>query len=228
MKKIMHRVRRAKTRLITKPARIANERIARRVFKNFAKKHKLLYFAEVDNLHKESRIVRGLTLGLSKKDTHHAIGSHNSYDIACVYRYGKPETGYLWTVMEADLHTAVNLPHIIIGKKTEVKQLIGDLMGIHRHLSEHNFAQPDDHHTRFKRSFIAYASPAHASLVEHIISPELTNSLVDHLDKIVIEIEGDSIYLAVNNPRLSVAYLDKLMHYTLEFARHTDERMGAS
>jgi len=193
----------------------------------FAKKRKLVYFAHVDTRENDSQVVRGITLGMSVRDSHHLFGSHDGYDIICVQRQGEAGTNHLWTVMEFDLHTAVGLPHVMLGKKTEVQPLFESLLGIHRDLQIHEFDDTKNHHRKFTKHFVAYAPPAHAPLVEHIISPELTSSLVDHIHRIVIEIEGDSVYLSVDDPTLSVQYLDKMMHYGIQFAKHIDQRMGA-
>lgn len=227
MERFAHHLRRASSLLLGTPSKIANDRHAKRVFKNFANKRKLVYFGAIDTRQNDSQVVRGITLGLSSEDAHHVFGSHDSYDMSLVQRQGEVGTRQWWVVMEFDLHTAVNLPHILIGKKSEAQPLFESLLGIHRDLQVHEFAEPENHHHKFIKHFVAYAPPAHAPLVEHIISPELANALVDHIQHIVIEIEGDCIYLTVAEPTLSVQYLDKMMHYGIQFAKHIDQKMGA-
>lgn len=227
MNHIVHHVRRVSSLIIGTPTRLANDKHAKYVFSTFAKKHRMVYFASVDKSQNDSDVVRGITLGLSKQDAHHVIGSHDGYDIACVLRVGEAKSGHQWVVMEFDLHTAVNLPHVLIGKTSEVKPLFESLGGIHRELQEHIFAQPDNHHPKFAKKFITYAPPAHAPLVEHIISPDLTSAVMNHIHKIVIEIDGDSVLLCVDRPTLSVQYLNKMMHYGVQFAKHIDEKMGS-
>lgn len=228
MKSLVHHVRRASTLLLGVPSRASNDRLAKRAFMAFAKKRGLVYFANVDTRQNDAQVVRGITLGMSEGDAHHIFGTHDSYDIVAVQRRGELGSNHVWTVMEFDLHTAVPLPHIILGKKNEAKPLFESLLGIHRDMQVHEFAEPASHHRKFIKHFIMYAPPAHAPLIEHIISPELTNALVDHIHRIVIEIEGDSVYLSVDNPSLSVHYLDKMMHYGILFAKHIDQKMGAA
>jgi hypothetical protein len=227
MAKLTDHLQRASTLLLGTPSKLASDRHAKHVFTTFAKKRKLVYFSEVNTKKDDTHIVRGVTLGISGGDLRHLFGSHDGYDVMCVQRQGEAGTSHLWTVMEFDLHTAVSLPHVILGKKSEVEPLFHSLLGIHRDLQEHLFIEPKEHHRKFIKHFVTYAPPAHAPLVEHIISPELTNSLVDHIQRIVIEIEGDSIYLSVDNPVLSVGFLDKMMHYGILFAKHIDKKMGA-
>lgn len=228
MKRVVHHLRRASSLLIGTPSRLSNEIHDKRIFTAFAKKQHLVYFSSIDTSANDTQVVRGITLGLSSGDKQHMFGSHDGYDMAVVQRQGETGSGRCWLVMQFDLHTAVNLPHMIIGKETETRPLFESLLGIHRDLQLHLFADPQQHHGKFNKHFVTYASPAHAPLVEHVVSPELTNALVDHIQHIVIEIEGDSIYLIVDRPSLSVQYLDKMMHYGIQFAKHIDEKMGAA
>ena len=228
MKHVIHRVRRASSRLLGIPAKLTSHRHSKQVFTDFAKKRGLLYFDDFNANQDDSHVVRGITLGISSGDAHHVFGSHDGYDIVCVQRQGERDINHEWIVMAFDLHTAVNLPHILIGKKSEAQPLFESLLGIHRDLQIHEFTQPEVHSKKFIKHFISYTPPAHAQLVEHIISPELTNAVVDHIHNIVIEIEGEVVYLTVDKPSLSVEYLDKMMHYGILFAKHIDEKMGAA
>lgn len=227
MKRVVHHLRRTSSLLIGAPSRLSKDIRDKRTFMEFAKKRRLVYFANIDTSANDSQVVRGITLGLSSGDKQHVFGTHDSYDMAVVQRQGETEGRY-WVVMQFDLHTAVSLPHMIIGKETEARPLFESLLGIHRDLQLHHFAEPGQHHSKFSNHFVTYAPPAHAPLVEYVVSPELTNALVDHIHHIVIEIEGDSVYLIVDNPSLSVQYLDKMMHYGIQFAKHIDEKMGAA
>jgi hypothetical protein len=228
MNRIVHHVRRVSSLVIGTPAKIANHRRSKYIFSAFAKKYGLVYFANVDTSKNDSHMVRGITLGMSKQDIHHVFGSHDGYDVMCVQRLGEYDSGHQWVVMQFDLHTAVSLPHILIGKTREIKPLFASVLGIHRDLQEHVFAQPDAHHPRFAKKFTTYAPPAHAPLVDHIVSPELTSAVMNHIHHIVIEIDGDSVYLCVEKPStLSVSYLNKMMHYGVQFAKHIDKEMGS-
>lgn len=227
MKRVVHHLRRASSLLIGTPSRLSGDIRDKRTFAEFAKKRHLVYFGNIDTSANDSQVVRGITLGLSSGDKQHVFGTHDGYDMAVVQRQGETE-GRFWVVMQFDLHTAVSLPHMIIGKETEARPLFESLLGIHRDLQLHHFTEPEQHHSKFSTHFVTYAPPAHAPLVEYVVSPELTNALVDHIHRIVIEVEGDSVYLIVDNPSLSVQYLDKMMHYGIQFAKHIDEKMGAA
>lgn len=228
MGQMAEHLKRASSRLLGVPARATSDRHGKRAFMAFAKKRHLVYFSSIDTTQNDVQVVRGVTLGISSGDKHHVFGGHDGYDMAVVLRHGEPGTDHEWIVMQFDLHTAVNLPHMIIGKKAEAKILFESLLGIHRDLQMHEFAEPKSHHSKFIKHFVLYAPPAHAPTVEYVISPELTNALVDHVHRIVIEIEEDSVYLTVDRPSLSVQYIDKMMHYGIQFAKHIDEKMGAA
>lgn len=228
MKRVVHHLKRASTLIIGTPSRLSSDLRDKRVFTAFAKKRKLVYFDTIDTRENNAQVIRGITLGLSTGDKQHMFGSHDGYDMGVVQRRSEVGTDRWWIVMQFDLHTAVALPHMIIGKEHEARPLFESLLGIHRDLQMHHFSEPNKHHGKFHKHFVIYSPPAHAPLVEHVISPELTNALVDHIHRIVIEVEGDSIYLSVDKPSLSVEYLDKMMHYGVQFAKHIDEKMGAA
>lgn len=228
MKSFSHHVRKASALIVGAPSRAAAEHQARKAFTGFAKRHKFVYFSKLNAHRDDTHVIRGITLGISAGDSNHIVGTHSGYDIVGVLRQNAVISNRSWVVMQFDLHTAVSLPHIIIGHQSEAKPLLDSLHGIHRDLREHLPSEVATHHAKFAKHYIVYAPPAHAPLVDHIVSTELTAAVVDRLGKIVIEIEGDSVYLCADNPTVNIHYLDKMMHYGIEFAKHIDTRMGAA
>lgn len=197
-------------------------------FMEFAKKRRFIYFdAAVDSSKRDLRAVKGFTLGLSSHDANYMVGSHDDYDIMCVQRQSNSGAKHVWTVMAFELHTAVYLPHILLGKKSQVEPLYNSLPGMKEGLEVHEFTK-SEHRGAFSVHFIAYAPPAYNSTIEHVISPELTNAVVDHIQHVVIEVIEDTVYLATDHLAVSAVYLDKIMHYGIQFARHIDEKMGAA
>lgn len=205
----------------------------KRVMMQFARKSGLIYFGAIDSAENGDHLIRGITLTMPGKDSHYSFGSHDSYDIACVQRVGvanfpdRKSTNHSWVVMQFDLHTASPLPHVLIGRRDQAQLLYASLLSIQREMSEHVFAEPDSHHKNFAKQFITLASPAHAGLVEHVVSPEFTSAIVGHFKNLMIEIEDDSLYLFIDDPRPTLQSLDKMLHYGLVCAKHVDERMGA-
>lgn len=232
MTKLSHHVRKA-TQIIGSATAITRARQDKRMITQFAKKAGLVYFGSISIQSNDSRLVRGVTLSTSYNDSHYCFGAHDGYDIVCVQRLaqvrtpGQASAKHRWFIMEFDLHTATALPHILIGRRDQANALYATMLSVQRDMQPHAFAAPDGHHKDFSRHFVTFAPPAHAPMVEFIVSPELTGAIVSHFKNLIIEVEGDSVYLLVDNPPLTVGYLNKMMHYGLQFAKHIDERVGA-
>jgi hypothetical protein len=212
---------------------LTKTRQEKRTIIQFAKKAGLVYFGSISVQSNDSRLVRGVTLSTSYNDSHYCFGAHDGYDIVCVQRLaqvrapGQPSTKHRWFIMEFDLHTATALPHIVIGRRDQANLLYANMLSVQRDMQPHAFADPDGHHKDFARHFVTFAPPAHAPMVEFIVSPELTSAIVNHFKHLMIEVEGDSVYLLVDNPTITMGFLNKMMHYGIQFAKHIDERVGA-
>lgn len=202
-------------------------------FLQFAKKSGLVYFGSTAASTDGSRLVRGVTLTSKHTDAHYCLGVHDGYDIACVQRSGemsfpgKKSTKHSWIIMEFDLHSASPLPHILIGRKNEAELLYDNMLTINRDMQEHIFSTPDQHKKEYIKQYATYSPPAYAHMVEFVISPEFSSAIVSHFKNLLIEIEGDNIYLFIDQPKPTAAFLNKMMHYGLMVAKHIDERLGA-
>lgn len=233
MSQLKHHLKKASD-LFGASTRLTKDKQTKHVMTQFARRAGLVYFGSMGVETNDSRLVRGATLTTDHKDAHYCFGAHDSYDIVCVQRQaqvtfpGKKSTSHTWLVMEFDLHTAVPLPHILIGRKDQAELIYDNMLATQRDMLLHVFSSPDMHHKDYDKHYATYAPPAHAPMVEFIVSPEFTSAIVGHFKHLMIEIEGDSIYLFVDQSKLSVDFLNKMMHYGLLVARHIDERMGAS
>ncbi len=219
--------------LIGVTTRLTKDLQAKRIMVQFTNKTGLLYFGEINTQDNDSRLVRGITLATGYRDTNYCFGAHDSYDIAVVQRLGQVEVpdrqsdSHRWLIMQFDLHTATSLPHILISRRSAAEAMYANFLDVNRDMLEHVFASPDDHHEQFTKQFVTFAPPAHAPTVEHIVSPEFTSAIVGHFKHLMIEIEGDSVYLFVDDPVITTPFLNKMLHYGLQFAKHIDERVGA-
>ena len=232
MASISHHVKKA-SQLLGSATAVTKARQEKRTITQFAKKAGLVYFGSISVQSNDSRLVRGVTLSTSYNDAHYCFGVHDGYDIVCVRRLsqvrtpGQPSAKHRWFIMEFDLHTATALPHILIGRREQANAMYANMLSVQRDMQPHAFADPEGHHKDFSRNFVTFAPPAHSSMVEFIVSPDLTSAITSHFKQLMIEVEGDSVYLLVDNPTLSVGFLNKMMHYGIQFAKHIDERVGA-
>lgn len=224
--KLVHRVRHASSRLIGVPSMYTYDRRVKSTFTEFAKQHKLLYFDSFDTSDNDAHVVRGMTLGLSSQDTHCLIGASGNYDLVCVYRQDKTVPEHFWTIMAFDLHTAVNLPHILIGQKAKAKSLFDSQLGIHRDMQPYEFERPEEHSKKFIKRFSVYSPPAYARVVEHIITPELSGTLMERLPDALLEVESDTVYVMADYVSLTAEYLENLLQTGIIIANQIDKQMG--
>lgn len=234
MSPLRHHLKKASDFISTSPLIATKDRQTKHAITQFAKKAGLVYFGSITIETNDSRLVRGATLASGYKDAHYCFGVHDGYDIVCVQRQaqskfpGKKSTLHSWMIMEFDLHSATPLPHILIGRKGQAELLYDNLLATQRDMQPHVFSAPETHNKEYSRQYVTYSPPVHAPMVDFILSPEFTSAIVGHFKHLMIEIEGDSLYLMVDQTKLSVPFLDKMMHYGLQVAKHIDERVGAS
>lgn len=233
MSALKHHLKKA-SQLLGASTRLTRDSQAKHVMTQFARKAGLVYFGSITVETNDSRLVRGVTLAPGHRDAHYCFGAHDGYDIVCVQRQsesvfpGKKSTSHTWTIMEFDLHTPTALPHIVIGRKDQAQLIYDNLLATQRDMQPHVFNSPDSHKEAYSKHYITYAPPAHAPMVDFIVSPEFTSAIVGHFKHLMIEIEGDNVYLFVDQAKPNVAFLNKMMHYGLLVAKHIDERVGAN
>lgn len=233
MSPIRHHIKRAAEVLRASPLVATRDHQTKHAVMQFAKKAGLVYFGSASLSAGDTRLVGGVTLASVHKDAHYCLGAHDGYDITCVQRLsdvsfpGKKSVQHAWVVMQFDLHSASPLPHVLIGRKDQAQLVYDNFLEIHRDMQPHVFSVPDEHKKEYVNQYVTYSPPAHAHTVDFLLSPEFTSAVVGHFKNMMIEVEGDSLYLFVDHARPSAAFLNKMMHYGLLVARHIDERMGA-
>lgn len=91
------------------------------VFRGFAERYDLVYFGKLRQEDDDHRIVRGVTVSTQHIDEHYCVGTVHGYDIVLLQRTDKisqPNTGkserYSWVLMQFDLHSAHDHPHVFI------------------------------------------------------------------------------------------------------------------
>lgn len=91
------------------------------VFRGFAEHYDLVYFGKLHQEDDDQRIVRGVTVSTQHVDEHYSVGTVHSYDIVLLQRTDKitqPNSSrnekYSWVLMQFDLHSAYDHPHVFI------------------------------------------------------------------------------------------------------------------
>ena len=185
----------------------------KRLIHDFADRSGMVYFGFVSQRNDDHHIVRGLTVSTKHVDDHYCIGTFDNYDVVFVERADTLRSGkrHTWHILEIDLKTQEDLPHIFIGSQQKGK-------GFHE-LLELKFPtlQPftpgatGEYPARFTQRFGMYATPAHAVSAEQVITPAIAATISDHFSGLVVEVSGTSLYIYSEHSGLTSALLDTML-----------------
>lgn len=211
------------------PRHIAKTRATRQAMRSFADRAGLVYFGYANQHDDDHRLVRGHTVSHTHIDDHLCIGTIRSYDVAILQRrdtirvrqgdsHKHKDRRCHWLIATVDLHTEKVLPHIYIGMKrtdsiyrASYSALQPLILGATAHYSQ-----------EFLNKYNIYGVATHAIEIESILSPQVTEVLVSHFDRINIEIEHNTIYLYTENERPNEAQIEKLVSNALWLAEVID------
>ncbi len=210
------------------PAKVAMHRNEKRIIQAFGEEYGLVYFGHVSS-DNEYAIVRGLTLSNRHKDLHYCVGTYGGYDVAFVERSDtlmspgkKTRNAHQWHIMEFDLHTKHDLPHIFIGLHSHSESFYMQLFTKYPHLRMlalgHMIAYPAE----FSEGYRVYGKPAQLIDVETIITPEVAMLISRHFGRVAIEIHDGSLYLYSENLHVSMTLLDAMLKNGIWLAKQLD------
>lgn len=231
-RKLARITRVAKTRLAASmPRQVTAEHARKKVIQRFAEKLGFVYFGYVDQRNDDHHLVRGLTLSPSHRDNHYCIGSHNDYDLIMLQRTdtvtfpGKPARPYRWMILEIDLHTKIDIPHVFIGVNTHSDTFYTRLFTTFNKLHRATLSVLHDHSSEFNTRYNVYVEPARALDLERVLSPEITKTIGQHFYPLDIEIDNQSLYIYADKPTLTPHLLDTMIKNGLWLAAAIDQRM---
>ena len=173
--------------------------------------------------HDITPLVKGVTFGASQADSAYVFGAYEDYDVTCVQRlqFGKS----IWITMAFSLHTAVYLPHVLIGAQADLQRLVAEL-GLND-LRLRGFSASGTSN-QVSQHFAVYAPSTLNSTIEHIISPELANALVEQIPHVIVEVSEDTVYVSVSDQDVSEELLTIMLRHGVQFASYIDKQMGAA
>lgn len=193
------------------PANLTEHRRHRIIMSRFAEEYGLVYFGYVDQRDDEHRLVRGLTLSPSHRDNHYCIGTSGGYDVVALERTGtihfpgKPTRRHRWLIMQFDLHTGVDLPHVFIGLHTHSDTFYAHLFTQFSTLAKAPLDTFASYDPAFLARYAVYVSPAQALEARTLLTPETTATLAKHFGTLTMEIYEGCLYVyAEQRPSMSL------------------------
>jgi hypothetical protein len=210
------------------PAKVIQSRLHKRVMMEFAEKAGLVYFGYVDQHGDEHRLVRGLTVSAHHHDNHYCIGTFHGYDVTLVERTdtitfpGKTPKPHDWIIMEFDLHTKVDLPHVFLGLHSHSDTFYAHLFTKFSKLAKVSLGTFGHYDPAFTNRYTVYTEPAQAIAAEHLFNQSITKTIGEHFGNLTIEITDNNLYFYAEHQRPTLALLEKMLTYGAWLAESLD------
>lgn len=220
--KLRHVISRVRT--IKRPGTSASYK---RMIMDFAERSNMVYFGFVSQLSDEHRIVRGLTVSTKHQDHHYCIGTYHGYDVVFVERSDTLLTSghkHTWHIMEFDLNTKIDLPHIFIGSPIHGNGFHSLLKAKYSTMLPTPIGLTAVYPKEFTEYYRLYTNPSQAVLAEQLITPDIANMVAGHFKGLVVEIVDHSLYVYSEKPHLTSALLDTMIANGVWLARQVDEK----
>lgn len=195
----------------------------------FAERTGLVHFGFVDQNEDEHKLVRGATVSTHHTDSHYSVGTYEVYNIAFVER-----TDYLrvagkrtkqlhrWHIIQIDLTTMLDLPHVFIGLETHSDAFYRQLFHKYRTLSEQSLGVFGKQTANFLTKYNVYAAPTDALEVERILTPEVTSLIASHFGSVAIEIADQALYLYSEHKSITPEILVTMLENGIWLATQID------
>jgi hypothetical protein len=213
------------------PSKVVQSRLHKRVMMNFAERAGLVYFGYVDQRDDEHRLVRGLTISPHHRDNHYCIGTFQGYDVVLVERTdtikfpGKSAKMHDWIIMEFDLHTKWDIPHIFLGLHSHSDTFYAQLFTKFSKLARMPQSTLGVYSQAFASRYAVYTEPERAIEVEELFDKKITETIGQHFGSLTVEVSEGCLYLYAEHQRPSQALLDKMIKYGTWLAESIDMKM---
>lgn len=214
------------------PAKVVQARLHKRVMMDFAEKIGLVYFGYVDQRSDEHRLVRGLTMSTRHHDNHYCIGTFQGYDMTLVERSdtitfpGKASQTHDWIIMEFDLHTAVDVPHVFVGLRSHTDTFYAHLFTKFPTLAKAPLGAFGGYLPSFTNNYSVYTPPVNVESAQRIIDPSVAQVMGDHFGNLMVELHEGSVYIYAEDQRPTQALLDRMLKFGIWLAASVDARLA--
>lgn len=176
---------------------------SRRVIKQFATKHNMVYFGHVDPRDDDYELVRGLTLSTKHIDNHYTVGTYENRDVIVLERRNtlsfpnRPDTSYRWLIAQIDLKRG-GLPHIFIDCNHHDATFYANAF-----LSRQGVRDLGSYFNGFSPAFAQkaklLADPSQYAAVGALITAEVAETIAQHFASFDYELFDDCLLVYSHN-----------------------------
>jgi hypothetical protein len=198
----------------------------KRIIQNFADEFGLVYFGSVSQHSDEHQIVRGMTVSHSHQDSHYCIGTYENYDISFVERSDvvniKTKRQHTWHILQFDLHTHKELPHIFIGLHSHSESFYQQLLTKYSQLRPLSLGAVYQQAPTFTTHYRVFGQPAKHIDIETLLTSTVGSVFVQNFGALAAEIVDGSLYIYSEKAQLTPALLEAMIKNGTWLAGHID------
>jgi len=210
------------------PKHIISHQSERKIIESFGAEHGLVYFGHVSSSD-EYHIVRGLTTSTSHTDLHYCVGTYQTYDLAFVERsdnllntHRKTHQQHRWHIMEFDLKTTAELPHVFVGSHEYNESFYIELFTKFPELRALNLGTLASYDPQFLANYRVYGLASASIAIERIFTPEVAKVITKHFGRLAIEINHNSLYIYSEHLKVSHSLLESMLKNGLWLCQQVD------
>lgn len=198
----------------------------KRIIQNFADEFGLVYFGSVSQHSDEHQIIRGMTVSHSHQDAHYCIGTYGQYDISFVERsdtlQGKAKRQHTWHILQFDLHTKIELPHVFIGLHSHSESFYQQLLTKYSHLRPLSLGALYQQVPTFTSHYRVFGQPAMHIDIETLLTSSVGEVFVTNFGALAAEIVDGSLYIYSEKAQLTKPLLEAMIKNGTWLAGHID------
>ena len=198
---------------------------SKRLITEFADTSGMVYFGYVSQRSDDHHIVRGFTVSTKHIDDHYCIGTHEGYDIIFVERTDSLRSGkqHTWHILEIDLKTGVDLPHLFIGSSKQTHGFHELIKTKYHTMHPVSLGATAAYSKDFLAEFGVYTTPAHAITTEQLLPPDDTAVIASHFKGLAFEVIEQSLYVYSEKPHITKDLLQAMLTNGLWLAGKIDQ-----
>lgn len=211
-------------------APLLQQRRNRQVMTKLADQLGFVYFGAVSRSTHSHPLIHGMTLSNHLRDRHYTVGSLDGYDIGIVQRTdtlthpGRKSSSHVWTIVQLDLHTRHDMPHIFIGLHGHSEAFYAQLFAKFAHLQRLPLGIDGGYPKEFLDRYAIYGSYTQAHKIERLIDPDVAKQLAAHFGTLTVEIDKDTVYIYSEHRIMSSRLVQTMIQNGIWLAELVDQR----
>ena len=170
------------------------------VFRQFAHNYDMVYFGRLHQEDEDHYIVRGVTVSTQHIDEHYCVGTIHGYDVVALKRTDRIMQAnssrvekYTWLIMQFDLHTSYDFPHVFIDGQHHNEAFYQALFVKFARLMKLDKSALSETSPTFNDRFTAYTPPDALDELPELLGGVLAETMAHHFAHLDFEWYQDKL-----------------------------------